>query len=86
MTNKTLGNLLPYKLKLIQQTAPPAGAGGSNWYFYEIAQGANIIHGYRQGSLKTVTMLIEENIALLNARQLGKRGNAHLRQNSKKKS
>lgn len=86
MTNKTLGNLQPYRLASIQRTAPPAGARGSSWYFYEIAQGANFIHGYRQGSLKAVTMLVEENIALLNARQLGKCGNAHLKPNLKKKS
>ncbi len=84
MTNNALGNFQPYRLVSIQNTAPPAGASGSNWYFYEIAQGANLIHGYRQGSLKAVTMLVEENIALLNQRQLGKRGNDHLRQNSKK--
>ena len=84
MTNNALENLQPYRLVLIQRTAPPAGARGSNWYFYEIAQGTNIIHGYRQGRLKAVKLLVEENIVLLNARQLGKRGNAHLRQNPKK--
>ena len=84
MINKTSDNHQPYRLVLIQQTVPPAGAQGSNWYYYEIAQGANIIQGYRQGSLKTVTMLVEDNISLLNQRRLGNRGNAHLRQNSKK--
>ncbi len=79
MTNNALWNPQPYKLKLIQRTAPPTGARGSNWYFYEIAQGDNTIHGYRQGSLEAVTISVEENIALLNQRQLGKRGNAHLK-------
>ena len=84
MTNNTLANCQPYRLVSIQNTAPPAGARGSNWYVYEIAQGKNVIHGYRQGSLQAVTNLVEENIALFNARRLGKHGNSHLRQNPKK--
>ena len=78
-------NRQPYKLISIKPTAPPAGARGRYWYHYEITQGARIIHGYRQGSLKTVTILVEGYITLLNDRQIGKCGNAHLRPNTKKK-
>ena len=86
MTSNTLENRQPYKLISIQPTAPPAGASGKYWYHYEISQGARIIHGYRQGSLKTVSMLVEQYITSLNDRQIGKCGNAHLRPNTKKKS
>lgn len=86
MTSNFLENRQPYKLMLIQRTAPPAGARGSNWFHYEIAQGANIIHGYRQGSLETVTMLVEENVELLNERQMGKRRNTYSSKTSNKKT
>ena len=86
MTNSSLGNRQAYKLISIQRATPPAGARGSNWYHYEIAQGANIIHGYRQGSLETVTMLVEENVELLNQRQIGKSGRAYSSKTSNKKT
>ena len=86
MTSNFLENRQPYKLISIQRTVPPAGATGSNWYHYEISQGVRTIHGYKQGNLETVTILVEENIELLNERQIGKSGRAYLSTKSKKKS
>ena len=45
---------------------------------YEIAQGANLIEGHRQGKLKVVTKAVEEIVALLNERRSGKRGRVNL--------
>ena len=45
---------------------------------YVIAQGANRIEGHRQGKLKAVTQAVEEIVAQLNERRLGKRGRVNL--------
>ena len=68
----------PYEIVSVQRGEPPAGAEGSDWHNYVIAQGANTIQGCRQGSLKLVTGAVEEIVAQLNERRLGKRGRVHL--------
>lgn len=62
-----------YEIVSILKTESPPGADGSDWHRYEIAHGTNIINGYKRGSLNTVTVAVEENVALLNERQFGKR-------------
>ncbi len=64
----------PYKIRSIKPSEPPAGVEGTNWYRYEIAQGKNVIRGYRAGSRKSVTSAIEIIVAQLNERRRGKRG------------
>ncbi len=86
MTYKCSVNLNPYKIESIDTTEPPSGAEGSNWYHYVIVQGHNTIHGYRQGSLESVKLAVEENVDQLNERQLGKRGRVHLVTNPKKQN
>lgn len=68
----------PYEIVSVQRAETPAGAEGSDWHRYEIAQGANIIQGYRQGNLRTVRRAIEEIVIQLNERQMGKRGRVNL--------
>ena len=68
----------PYEIVSIQPAEPPPSAEGSDWHLYVIAQGPNTINGYRQGNLKTVTSAVEEIVAQLNERQLGKRGRVNL--------
>jgi len=51
---------------------------GSGWHCYEIAQGPNIIRGYRQGNLRVVTEAAEEIVTQLNERRLGKNARAQL--------
>ena len=85
MTFKYSANLQPYKIESIGTTEPPPGADGSNWYHYVIVQGPNTIHGYRQGSPESVKRAVEENIELLNERQMGKRGRVHIVSLTKKK-
>lgn len=78
MSYKYEANQQPYKIQSIVPTKPPDGAEGSSWFHYVIVQGDNLINGYRQGSLESVTHAIEENVELLNERRLGKRGRVQL--------
>jgi len=63
----------PYEIVSVRRAEPPPGADGPNWYSYVIAfEGTNNIHGCRQGGLKTVTRAVEEIVAQLNERHLGR--------------
>lgn len=57
---------------------PPTDAETSEWHSYVITQGDNVIQGYREGSLKTVTQAAEVIVAQLNERRMGKRARAQL--------
>ncbi len=63
----------PYEIVSVRRAKPPPGAEGSYWYRYVIAfEGTNTIHGCRQGGLKAVTRAVEEIVAQLNERHLGR--------------
>lgn len=64
----------PYRLVSISPTAAPAGASGKQWCKYVIAQGDNVIAGFRRGNLASVTEAVERNLLQLNERRSGKRG------------
>ncbi len=69
----------PYEIVSVRRAKPPPGGKGSNWYRYVIAfDGANTIDGCRQGGLKAVTRAVEEMVAQLNERHLGKPSRVHL--------
>jgi len=70
----------------VQQAEPPEGADGADWHCYVISQGKNTIRGFRKGKLKAVTTAVEEIIAQLNERQMGKRGRVNLVPTPKKTS
>jgi hypothetical protein len=79
MTDESSAVEQPYKIVSIRRAKPPPGADGSNGYRYVIAfEGTNIIHGCRQGSLKAVTRAVEETVARMNERHLGKPERAKL--------
>lgn len=78
MTDGTSAVIQPYKIVSVEQAEAPSGADGPDWHCYVIAQGANTINGYRQGNVKSVTAAVEEIVAQLNERQLGKRGRVNL--------
>ncbi len=73
MTEEALVVRKLYEIVSILKTESPPGAVGSDWHRYEIAHGTNIINGYKQGSLNSVTAAVEENVAQLNERYLYKR-------------
>ena len=69
----------PYEIVSVRRAEPPPGTKGSNWHRYVIAfEGTKTIHGCRQGGVKAVTRAVEEIVAQLNERHLGKRGRVHL--------
>ncbi len=76
----------PYEIVSVQRAEPPPGVEGSDWYRYVITQGSNKINGCRQGDLEAVTLAVEEIVAQLNERRLGKRGRVNLVPTPKKNS
>ena len=75
-----------YRIVSVRRAEPPSGAEGSDWHRYVIAQGSSTITGYRRGSLKTVTTVVEEFVAKLNERRLNNRGRVHLPMTPRKKA
>jgi hypothetical protein len=82
MTDESSEMGQPYEIVSVQRAEPPPGTKGSNWYRYVIAfEGTKTIHGCQQGGVKAVTRAVEEIVAQLNERQLGrfsKTGRVHL--------
>ena len=74
---------LPYTLNSIISCTPPFQADGDNWFQYKIAQGSNMITGYKCGEYAHVLQSVEANIERLNQRQQGKFGSMN---NQKTKS
>ena len=79
MTDESSALEQPYEIVSVRRAKPPPGAEGSDWHRYVIAfEGRNSIHGCRQGSIKDVIKAVEEIVAQLNERHLGKRGRVNL--------
>ncbi len=79
MTDESTIMELPYKIVSIRPTDPPSGMEGSHWHQYVIAfEGSNTVQGYQQGTLRAVTNAVEQIVAQLNERHLGKRGRVQL--------
>ena len=76
----------PYQLKAVNKAEPPSGGQGKDWVRYEIAQGSNLITGYRQGTLTAIKRAAEEIVAGLNERRSPNRGRVQLTQLKKTKS
>jgi len=87
MPDESLAVEQPYEIVSVRRAKAPPGGKGSNWYRYVIAfDGTNTIHGCRQGGLKAVTTAVEEIVAKMNERHLGKRGRVNLIPTPKKKT
>jgi hypothetical protein len=87
MTDESSAMGQPYEIVSVRRAKPPPGGKGSNWYRYVIAfKGTNTIHGCRQGGLNAVTRAVEEIVAQMNQRHLGKRGRVNLVPTPKKKT
>jgi hypothetical protein len=68
-----------YEIVSVRPANPPSGMEGSKWHQYVIAfEGSNTIQGYQQGNLRVVTRAVEEIVAQMNERHLGKRGRVQL--------
>ena len=68
-----------FRIVSIRSSAAPSGSAGQDWYAYCIAQGTNLINGYRRGALAEVTVGVENIVAALNERRVGKRGRVDLK-------
>lgn len=73
----------PYELLSVDKSEPPSGGHGDGWCRYRIAQGANVITGYRQGSVNATKRAAEEIVLGLNERRSPKRGRVQLTQLNK---
>ena len=68
----------PFKLFLVEEGQAPGNGVPGTWFRYTISQGDNIITGVRQGSKAAVMLALEETVAALNERRVGRRGKVHL--------
>jgi hypothetical protein len=68
-----------YEIVSVRRAEPPTGMEGANWHQYVISfEGSNTLNGFQKGTLRTVTTAVEELVAQLNERHLGKRGRVNL--------
>ena len=63
-----------YRLVTIEPARAPEGHTGRDWLVYRIAQGANMITGYRQGELRAATADVERIVVGLNERRVANKG------------
>jgi hypothetical protein len=68
-----------YRLVSILPASAPSGSAGRDWLMYRIAQGKNMITGYRQGDIGAVTAEVERIVIGLNERRFVRRGRVDLR-------
>jgi hypothetical protein len=59
-----------FRLVEIRPARPPEGCVGRDWLVYQIAQGRNVITGYRRGDVGAVTADVEKIVVGLNERRV----------------
>jgi hypothetical protein len=72
-----------YKLLAIEPAKAPDDSGGKDWFAYRIAQGENLIRGFKRGSRAGVTAEVEQIVISLNERRGVRRGRVDLTTTSK---
>jgi hypothetical protein len=68
------GNEEAYRLVTIEPVRAPEGCTGRDWLIYRIAQGDNLITGYRQGDLRAATAEVDKIVVALNERRIASKG------------
>ena len=63
-----------FRLVSIRAAGAPSGCVGRDWFEYRIAQGENVITGYRRGNLSAATAEVENIVNGLNERRQGAKG------------
>jgi hypothetical protein len=58
-----------FRLLAITATGTPSGCVGPGWFVYRIAQGENVMTGYRCGDLQSVSAEVAAIVTGLNARR-----------------
>ena len=59
-----------FRLISIASARAPSGCSGHDWLMYRIAQGKNVITGYRRGDLKAASAEVETIVTSLNERRV----------------
>ena len=67
-----------FELFALEESSAPGDGVPGTWFRYTITQGHNTIVGMRQGSKSSVTIALNEIVAALNERRVGRRGRVHL--------
>jgi hypothetical protein len=78
MSDSTPAPVRPYEIVSVNRSDPPDGMEGEDWHRYVISQGNNTIEGYRQGKPRAVKQAVEDIVAQVNERHMGKRGRVNL--------
>ena len=63
-----------FRLVAIKHAPTPEGCVGRDWLVYKIAQGSNVITGYRRGDLPAATADVERIVIGLNERRVASKG------------
>jgi hypothetical protein len=63
-----------FRFVAIEPVRAPEGCVGRDWFEYRIAQGSNLIKGYRRGDLGTATAEVEKIVVGLNERRIATKG------------
>ena len=80
--SSVLVNRYEYKVELVEETSPPEGIEGSNWFRYVVGEGKARIEGKKPGTLASVTKHAKEFADELNSR--GARGGSVFKPRSTK--
>jgi hypothetical protein len=59
-----------FELVDIRPVRPPEGCAGRDWLVYQIAQGRNLITGYRRGEIGAATQDVQRIVVNLNERRV----------------
>lgn len=78
MSDDTPTPVQPYEIVSVTRSDPPSGMDGDDWHRYVISQGINTIEGFRQGKPRAVKKAVEDIVAQVNERHMGKRGRVNL--------
>ena len=70
-----------YRIVSIHRADAPSGSVGRDWHMYRIAQGINMITGYRRGDAAGVKADVEKIVDALNERRKHHRSRTSLRPN-----
>jgi len=65
---------IAFRLVSVETARTPEGCAGRDWLVYRIAQGANVIMGYRRGTREAVTAEVEQIVRGLNERRVSGKG------------
>ncbi len=59
-----------YRVLSIERTSAPGGADEADWFKYTIGVGADVVTGYRRGTLPVVQRDVEDVVDGLNGRRM----------------